>query len=65
MDWTWLLFLMCPLMMLPMMYFMMKGSHGQSPEKNQHNGLAEELAQLKKQNEDMQKELQKLNNIVE
>lgn len=59
MDWTWLLFLMCPLMMLPMMYFMMKGTHGESSENNQQ-AIAEELAQLKKQNENMQKELHEL-----
>lgn len=59
MDWTWLLFLMCPLMMLPMMYFMMKGNHGESSENNQQ-AIAEELAQLKKQNENMQKELDEL-----
>jgi hypothetical protein len=55
---------MCPLMMLPMMYFMMKGNHGEGSQNNQHHAVAEELAQLKKQNENMQKELQELKNSV-
>lgn len=45
MDWSWLFFLMCPLMMIPMMYFMMKGNHGEKSEEvqsmncNSHNWM--------------------------
>lgn len=60
MDWTWLVVLMCPLMMLPMMYFMMKGNHSEKSGKDHHKNLSEELEQLKKQNEFMQKELREL-----
>jgi len=64
MDWSWLLYLMCPLMMLPMMFLMMKGSHKEESPNSQNKAVAEELAQLKKQNETMQKELRDLKRTV-
>lgn len=62
MDWSWLLFLMCPLMMIPMMFMMMKGNHSENSQKSNQNNLAGELEQLKKQNDAMQKELRELKN---
>jgi len=63
MDWTWLLVLVCPLMMVVMM-FGMRGGHGYS---NQGKGTSEdtqkmqrELEELKAQNEGMRKDIQKL-----
>lgn len=57
MDWSWLLLLMCPLMMLPMMFFMMKGNHGDSSKHDHSQNLTDELKELRAQNETMQKEL--------
>lgn len=62
MDWSWLLYLMCPLMMIPMVFMMMKGNHSDYSKYDQQNHLAEELKQLKKQNDTMQKELHELKN---
>lgn len=53
MEWTWLLLLMCPLMMLPIMHFMMKGDHSRSGKHGHEKHLAQELEQLKKQKENM------------
>ncbi|BBN97620.1 hypothetical protein [Sporolactobacillus terrae] len=58
MDWSWLALLVCPLMMLPLMLMMMKGSHSEphtsSDEfkrlKKQNSLLREELRQLKSKN---------------
>jgi len=58
MNWTLLALLLCPLMMLPMMFFMMKGNN--SSKHNHESHLAEELTELKKQNEVMQKELREI-----
>lgn len=62
MDWSWLVYLMCPLMMIPMMFMMMKGNHSEHSKNNQQNNITVELEQLKKQNEMMQKELRELKN---
>ncbi|WP_410513281.1 DUF2933 domain-containing protein [Paenibacillus sp. BR2-3] len=62
MDWSWLILLLCPLMMFPMMYFMMKGNHTESSQQNQHNAMTEQLAELKTQNESIKKELHELKN---
>lgn len=62
MDWSWLIYLMCPLMMLPMLFMMMKGNHAGQSKQNYQKQLVEELTELKKQNETMQKELQDLKN---
>lgn len=59
MDWSWLIYLMCPLMMLPMLFMMMKGNRGDTVHHDQKK-LIEELSQLKKQNEMMQKELREM-----
>lgn len=58
MDWTWLAFLLCPLMMIPMLFMMMKGNHsghGEQPDK-----INQELVELRKQNERMQQEIRQL-----
>ncbi|MDF2923734.1 MAG: hypothetical protein K0R57_2648 [Paenibacillaceae bacterium] len=60
MDWSWLAYLMCPLMMIPLMYMMMKGNSGNSGKPDHQKQLIEELSQLKKQNETMQKELREI-----
>jgi len=58
MGWTWLLILLCPLMMLPMMYMMMKGGHGHD------ESLSKEVDALKKQNNTMKQELEELKTKV-
>lgn len=58
MDWTWLALLLCPLMMIPMLFMMMKGNHsgnGEQPDK-----IHQELVELRKQNERMQQEIRQL-----
>lgn len=60
MEWSWLLLLMCPLMMLPM-FFMMKGNHsGHQNQNRTPEKLTEELNEVKKQNEQMLQEIQQL-----
>ncbi|WP_410768893.1 hypothetical protein [Fontibacillus sp. BL9] len=61
MDWSWLLVLICPLMMVFMM-FGMKGTHGRSHGHHPQgdSSLREELNELKAQNEQMKQEIQKL-----
>lgn len=59
MDWSWLLYLMCPLMMIPMLFMMMKGNRDDSANHDQKK-LVEELSQMKTQNELMQKELREM-----
>ncbi len=63
MDWSWLVALVCPLMMIFMM-FGMRGGHGHSPHKKQLSAVEveQELLQLKAQNELLQKEVQDLKN---
>lgn len=51
MDWTWLILLACPIMML----FMMKGMHGGKHKELDHSSI--EVVELKKQNEKLAKEL--------
>lgn len=59
-TWLLLLLLLCPLMMLPMM-FGMKGSHSHKSNAAQTNqAIQDELNELKKQNEEMKKEIQNL-----
>lgn len=60
MDLTWLLLLLCPIMMISMMYFMMKGNH--SDHSKQNHNFTEELNSLKRQNETLQQEVQDLKN---
>lgn len=57
MDWSLLLLLACPLMMIIMM-FGMKGMHGQGSHSNQD--FQKELNELKVQNEQIKQEIQKL-----
>ncbi|AWP25140.1 MULTISPECIES: DUF2933 domain-containing protein [Paenibacillus] len=68
MDWTWLLLLVCPLMMIFMMLGM-RGGHGNGHEK-QGDGTSEEtqrmqkqLDELKAQNEKMRNDLQNLTKL--
>jgi hypothetical protein len=62
MDWSWLIYLMCPLMMIPMLFMMLKGNHGDQGKHNHQKHLIEELNQLKSQNEIIQNELRDLKN---
>lgn len=55
MDWSWLLVLLCPIMML----FMMKGMHGGGNHKH-NDHLANEMNELKKQNIELKEELDDL-----
>jgi len=54
MDWTWLLLLLCPLMMI----FMMKGMHG-THGKYEHQ-TEKEILELKKENQRLSQELEHL-----
>ncbi|MFC3747962.1 DUF2933 domain-containing protein [Paenibacillus sp. GCM10012306] len=62
MDWSWLLLLACPLMMIFMM-FGMRGGHGHGHGSSKQPAAQEfqaELQELRIQNERMQKEIQEL-----
>ncbi|WP_010632604.1 hypothetical protein [Sporolactobacillus vineae] len=59
MDWSWLLLLACPLMMLPMMFMMMKGNHSDT-DHSEHQHGANESADLKEQNKLLREQLQQL-----
>ncbi|MBY9079707.1 hypothetical protein KIH86_01750 [Paenibacillus sp. HN-1] len=69
MNWSSLLVLICPLMMLFMM-FGMKGMHGHGSGRGQHHhaapgggedsGVRRELDELKAQNAQMKEELERL-----
>jgi hypothetical protein len=62
MDWSWLLLLACPLMMVFMM-FGMRGGHGHGSSKPPAaQEFQAELQELRIQNEMMQKEIQELKN---
>ncbi|WP_080837527.1 DUF2933 domain-containing protein [Cohnella massiliensis] len=58
MDWSWLALLLCPLMMVPMM-FMMRGNHSDHKDRNEDQ-LTRELNALKEQNGQMLQEIQQL-----
>lgn len=63
MEWSWLLVLVCPLMMIFMM-FGMKGSHshghGQASHSSIDLGVEQQLSELREQNEQLRKEVDKL-----
>lgn len=65
MEWSWLLVLVCPLMMIFMM-FGMKGSHshehgqGQASPSNVDQGVQQQLSELREQNELLRREVEKL-----
>ncbi|AZS16531.1 DUF2933 domain-containing protein [Paenibacillus lutimineralis] len=67
MEWSWLLVLVCPLMMIFMM-FGMKGTHahghghgrGQALHSNVDQGVQQQLSELREQNEQLRKEVDKL-----
>ncbi|GAY76793.1 MULTISPECIES: hypothetical protein [Bacillales] len=61
MDWSWLLLLACPLMMLPMMFMMMKGNHSET-DHSEHQKSSNELNDLKEQNNLLREQLQQLKN---
>ncbi|GAY78620.1 hypothetical protein NBRC111894_4174 [Sporolactobacillus inulinus] len=61
MDWSWLALLACPLMMLPMMLMMMKGSHAGN-DHSEHHTSSNALKDLKEQNNRLQEELHQLKN---
>jgi len=58
MEWSWLVTLICPLMMIFMM-FGMRGGHSHGSHKKQHDitQVQEELSELKQQNEFMRKQI--------
>ncbi|MCA4756003.1 DUF2933 domain-containing protein [Mycolicibacterium fortuitum] len=61
MDWSWLLLLACPLMMIFMMFGMKGHGHGpHSHHKEDDQALRVELNELKGQIEQMKQEHQKL-----
>lgn len=59
MDWTWLVLLACPLMMLPMMFMMMKGNHGSKPEEKSDQ-VVQELNELKRIKDELLEEVKQL-----
>ncbi|WP_379134545.1 DUF2933 domain-containing protein [Paenibacillus sp. sgz500958] len=65
MNWSWLLTLACPLMMIFMM-FGMKGSHSHGAHRSNNQpsmkDVQDELHALKMQNELMRQEIQSLKN---
>jgi hypothetical protein len=60
MDWSWLLLLMCPLMMLPMMFMMFKGNHSGSGQHDHDKHMSEEMEKIKSENAAMQQELREI-----
>lgn len=67
MDWSWLIALVCPLMMVFMMFGMKGHGHGlglghrsASDQSSQDQAVQEQLNELKAQNEQMKQEIQKL-----
>lgn len=67
MDWSWLIALVCPLMMVFMMFGMKGHGHGRghghrsaSDQSSQDQAVQEQLNELKAQNEQMKQEIQKL-----
>lgn len=61
-NWVWLALLLCPLIMIPMMYFMMKDNYSGQSKGNHPEHLTEELEQLRIQNEKMIKEIDSIKN---
>lgn len=67
MDWSWLFVLVCPLMMIVMM-FGMRGGHGHGHRHGNHGKgtpedtqkMQREIDELKAQNEQMRKDIQHL-----
>ncbi|WP_232697368.1 DUF2933 domain-containing protein [Brevibacillus daliensis] len=61
MDWSWLLLLACPLMMILMM-FGMRGGHGYHDKGKQEDAekIQRELSELRAQNEQMRRDIQNL-----
>lgn len=63
MDWTWLLLLACPLMMVVMMFGMRggygHGNHGKGTSEDIQK-MQRELDELKAQNERMRNDIQNL-----
>ncbi|MGM1049281.1 MAG: hypothetical protein ACQEXX_24520 [Bacillota bacterium] len=49
----WLIALICPLMTLPMLFFMMKGNKSEKPSDEQHAKMKVEIEMLKDQNNHM------------
>lgn len=60
MDWSWLILLACPLMMVFMMFGMKGHGHGSSNHSTQNQGMQAQLDDLKAQNEQMKQELKRL-----
>lgn len=61
MEWSWLLLLACPLMMIFMMFGMKGHGHGNSSHSSSNNqAMQAQINELKAQNEQMEQEIQKL-----
>ncbi|MCH1638856.1 DUF2933 domain-containing protein [Paenibacillus barengoltzii] len=61
MDWTWLLLLACPLMMVFMMFGMKGHGHGShSNHSSNDQAIQAQLNELKAQNEKMKQEIQNI-----
>lgn len=65
MDWSWLLVLACPLMMVFMMFGMKGHGHGRghganSDHSSMNHAMQAQLDELKAQNEQMKQEIQRL-----
>ncbi|WP_179032279.1 DUF2933 domain-containing protein [Paenibacillus kribbensis] len=64
MDWSWLLVLACPIMMIFMM-FGMKGHHGHGKRKEEQDAVSRsEYEALVKENQAIQKQLNRIHEKV-
>ncbi|MGZ0040986.1 DUF2933 domain-containing protein [Paenibacillus ottowii] len=64
MDWSWLLVLACPIMMIFMM-FGMKGHHGHGKRKEEQDAVSRsEYEALVKENQAIQKQLNQIHEKV-
>jgi hypothetical protein len=62
MAWTWLLLVICPLMMLPIMYLVMKNDRPDTTKQDYQRHLIQDLEQLKNQHEPFRNEWPELKN---
>ena len=59
MNWSWLLTLICPLMMIFMM-LVMHGGHSHNRNNGKERSLEKEMEQLRQENETIRRELAQL-----
>jgi hypothetical protein len=60
MNWTWLLVLVCPLMMVFMMFGMMRGGHQHSEKGGDKTNLEKDMEHLRQENQQMRQALHEL-----